>query len=62
MLIIGILILKGHYLHRCLDLQQLLNQKSFFLLGPRATGKTSIIKHQLAERAFIINLLRSDSF
>lgn len=49
------------YLHRTLDLYKLVNQKSFFLFGPRATGKTSIIQHQLKD-AHIINLLRSEIF
>ena len=50
------------FLHRNLNLNNLLEKKSFFLLGPRATGKTSLIKHQLANRSLIINLLRSDFF
>lgn len=50
------------YLHRYLDLNHLLSMKSFFLLGPRATGKTSLIKHQLSEPLLRIDLLRSDMF
>lgn len=50
------------YLQRSLKLSKLMTQKSFFLFGPRATGKTSIIKHQLADTALIINLLRSEVF
>lgn len=47
---------------RNLDLLKLLANKSFFLLGPRSTGKTSLINQQLREPAFIINLLRSELF
>lgn len=50
------------YLQRSLNIRELIDQKSFFLFGPRATGKTSIIKHQLADSALIINLLRSEVF
>lgn len=49
-------------LTRRLDLTTLLKQKSFFLFGPRATGKTSLIHQQLSEKVFIINLLKSDIF
>lgn len=49
-------------LARRLDLKALLEQKSFFLFGPRATGKTSLIKRQLSDHSLIINLLKSDVF
>ncbi len=42
---------------RQLQLAPLLAMKSFFLFGPRATGKTTIIHQQLAEKATIIDLL-----
>ncbi len=48
------------YLNRFLDIVDLLSKKSFFLFGPRSTGKTSLIEHQLGDHAFIIDLLRSD--
>jgi predicted AAA+ superfamily ATPase len=32
------------------------------LFGPRATGKTFLIREQLADRAFVIDLLRSDLY
>ena len=32
---------------RCLNLSDLLAKKSFFLFGPRTTGKSSLIAHQL---------------
>lgn len=35
------------YIERFLTLGQLLAKKSFFLFGPRATGKTTLIQHQL---------------
>jgi predicted AAA+ superfamily ATPase len=47
---------------RILDLPKLLKQKSFFLFGPRATGKTFLIRHQLKDQALMIDLLRSDLF
>ena len=50
------------YLARRLNLTTLLQQKSFFLFGPRATGKTSLIKQELADSALVINLLKSDVF
>jgi predicted AAA+ superfamily ATPase len=47
---------------RALNLLELLKKKSFFLLGPRATGKTFLIKQQLADSALIINLLDSNLY
>ncbi|MDY6950152.1 MAG: ATP-binding protein [Thermodesulfobacteriota bacterium] len=47
---------------RQLKLAPLLAMKSFFLFGPRATGKTTVIRQQLAERATIIDLLDSRYF
>ena len=37
------------FLDRFMDLSKLLENKSYFLLGPRQTGKSSIIKHTLSE-------------
>ncbi len=37
------------YISRTLDLDNLLKKKSFFLFGPRSTGKTTLIRHQLPE-------------
>lgn len=37
------------YIHRTLDLQAMLEKKSLFLLGPRQTGKTSLIRHALKD-------------
>ena len=47
---------------RILQLAPLLAMKSFFLFGPRATGKTTLIRQQLAETATIIDLLDSRYF
>ena len=47
---------------RQLKLGPLLAMKSFFLFGPRATGKTTLIQQQLAPKATIIDLLDSRYF
>ncbi|MCC2666364.1 MAG: putative ATPase [Gammaproteobacteria bacterium] len=47
---------------RQLDLLNLLKKKSFFLLGPRATGKSYLIDQQLASQAIILDLLRSELY
>src|SRR3989338_5934849 len=44
---------------RQLDLNQLLSKKSFFLLGPRATGKSTLVREQLSDSAIVVNLLQS---
>lgn len=49
-------------LARTLDLPSLLAKKSFFLFGPRATGKSFLVRDQLKDRALVIDLLRSDLF
>lgn len=49
-------------INRILFLPDLLTKKSFFLLGPRATGKSFMIRTQLGERALILNLLRTDLY
>ena len=41
---------------RVLDLPNLLKLKSFFLFGPRATGKSTLIKQQLPQ-AHVFDLL-----
>ena len=46
-------------LKRLLNLADLLTRKSFFLFGPRATGKSTLIKRQLSETATVIDLLDS---
>ncbi len=49
-------------LKRLLNLAELLEKKSFFLLGPRSTGKTYLIRQQLREKALILDLLRTELF
>ena len=47
---------------RQLQIAPLLARKSFFLFGPRATGKTTLIRQQLAGKAAIVDLLDSRYF
>lgn len=47
---------------RLLQLPELLAKKSFFLLGPRSTGKTHLVRTQLAGQALVIDLLKSNNF
>jgi predicted AAA+ superfamily ATPase len=47
---------------RILSLPDLLRKKSFFLFGPRATGKSTLINDQLAGNATIVDLLDSRFF
>ena len=49
-------------IERILDLTELLKKKSFFLFGPRATGKSTLVKQQLLNTAGIIDLLDSRLF
>ncbi|MCC6272233.1 MAG: ATP-binding protein [Deltaproteobacteria bacterium] len=49
------------YLGRTLQIDKLLKSKSFFLLGPRSTGKTTLIRHQLP-KARIYDLLDHRTF
>jgi predicted AAA+ superfamily ATPase len=46
---------------RALDLKTALNEKSHFLFGPRATGKSSLIHEQL-KKAQVFDLLDSDIY
>lgn len=49
--------------HRLLTpLPELLGKKSFFLFGPRATGKSHLVQTQLGGRALVLDLLRSDLY
>lgn len=45
---------------RHLNLRALLKKKSFFLFGPRATGKSYLIRTTLQDAAVNINMLRQD--
>ena len=47
---------------RILNLEALLKKKSFFLFGPRATGKSYLIRKELAQSSVIIDLLRSELY
>ena len=51
----------GLYIDRLLDLKSLLKKKSLFLLGPRQTGKTSLIRHTL-NGAKVYDLLDTSIF
>ncbi|MEK7384156.1 MAG: AAA family ATPase, partial [Elusimicrobiota bacterium] len=46
---------------RLLDLPALLSHKSFFLLGPRQTGKSTLLRASLPEAVFV-DLLESETF
>ena len=48
-------------IERLVDLNSLLTQKSYFLLGPRQTGKTFLIRHKL-ENARVYDLLDSETY
>ncbi len=49
------------YINRLLNLESLLEKKSLFLLGPRQTGKTSLIRHTLS-KAKVYDLLDTSVF
>jgi uncharacterized protein len=46
---------------RILNLSNLLKRKSFFLFGPRGTGKTTLIRNTLSD-AFVIDLLEIKTY
>lgn len=46
---------------RTLSLKNLLKKKSFFLFGPRGTGKTTLINHTISN-AIVIDLLESRTY
>ncbi|MBI4211167.1 MAG: ATP-binding protein [Deltaproteobacteria bacterium] len=49
-------------IQRRLNLKQLLEKKSFFLMGPRSTGKSTLIHQQLKEDALILDLLEDELY
>lgn len=51
----------GRYVPRFLNLQEVAKQKSCFLFGPRQTGKSSLIAHELPD-ATVIDLLDDEIF
>ncbi|OGT47178.1 MAG: ATPase [Gammaproteobacteria bacterium RIFCSPHIGHO2_12_FULL_41_15] len=50
------------FINRILNIKQLVSKKSHFLFGPRGTGKSSLIKHDLGEQALVIDLLHSETY
>lgn len=50
------------FIPRILNIKHLLSKKSHFLFGPRAIGKSSLIKHDLNDQALIIDLLHSETY
>ncbi len=51
------------HLKRTLNLSSLLNKKSFFLFGPRSTGKSTLIRDSFDPEAIVsINLLRTEYY
>lgn len=49
------------FYHRNLNLRHLLKKKSFFLFGPRSTGKTTLIHHTL-KKTKVYDLLDSEAY
>lgn len=50
------------FIERILDLKQLVTKKSHFLFGPRGTGKSSLIQHDLGDNALVLDLLHSETY
>lgn len=50
------------YINRTLNIKELVSKKSYFLFGPRAIGKSSLIKHDLGDQALTIDLLHSELY
>lgn len=50
------------YLNRSLDLQNITRKRSVFLLGPRQTGKTELIRHSIDSTVPFVQLLDSTVF
>lgn len=48
---------KNHFLPRIIDLEQCLQKKSHFLLGPRSTGKSTLIKNLVQQSPVPIQLV-----
>src|SRR5688500_13862588 len=47
---------------RTLNVLKLLDKKSFFLFGPRSTGKSTLVRQQLAEHARVYDLLDANTY
>ena len=57
------MLFKMVHLQRTLNLVNLLSKKSFFLFGPRATGKTFLIKSSLdLDKVLYLNLLHNEVY
>lgn len=52
---------KNMYIERTIDLEKILKKKSCFLLGPRQTGKSSLIRHVLKDYP-VYNLLDNEVY
>lgn len=50
------------YIHRILDPKNVLKKSSFFLFGPRGTGKSYLLRKELTNNVFSINLLDSSLY
>lgn len=46
---------------RALKLSEYLGEMNLLFLGPRQTGKSTLLVHELKEKAFFINLLESET-
>jgi predicted AAA+ superfamily ATPase len=49
-------------LKRLINIPELLEKKSFFLFGPRSTGKSSLIRRQLGKKCIFIDLLDGTTY
>ena len=47
-------------MERYLDISKLLNKSSFFLFGPRGTGKSYLIRHTLLRRSNTIDYIEEE--
>lgn len=50
------------FIQRTLNIETLIKKKSHFLFGPRGTGKSSLIKHDLKDQMQFIDLLHSETY
>ncbi len=50
------------YVHRILQPNEVLKKNSFFLFGPRGTGKSFLLRKELSDKVFSINLLDSSLY
>ena len=50
------------FIRRVLNIKHLVEKKSHFLFGPRGTGKSSLLKHDLGHQALIIDLLHFETY